>query len=48
MATAVALLIAVVMVGVAASWRVSLEDLRIAGGILLFAASREMIGQSTR
>jgi len=48
MATAVALLIALVMVGVAASWRVSLEDLRIAGGILLFAASREMIGQFNR
>ena len=48
MATAVALLIALVMVGVAASWRVSLEDLRIAGGILLFAASRETIGQFNR
>jgi multiple antibiotic resistance protein len=43
-ATAVSLLIALVMTGVAASWRVSLDDFRIAGGILLFAASREMIG----
>jgi multiple antibiotic resistance protein len=47
-ATAVALLIALVMTGVAASWRVSPDDLRIAGGILLFAASREMIGQISR
>jgi multiple antibiotic resistance protein len=44
-ATAVSLLIAVVMTGVAASWRVSSDDLRLAGGILLFAAAREMIGQ---
>jgi multiple antibiotic resistance protein len=48
MATAVSLLIALVMTGVAASWRVSLDDLRIAGGILLFAASREIIGQFNR
>jgi multiple antibiotic resistance protein len=47
-ATAVSLLIALVMTGVAASWRVSLDDFRIAGGILLFAASREMIGQFNR
>src|SRR5277367_797694 len=47
-ATAVSLLIALVMTGVAASWRVSPDDLRIAGGILLFAASREMIGQFGR
>ena len=48
MATAVSLLIALVMTGVAASWRVSLDDLRIAGGILLFASSRETIGQFNR
>ena len=36
------------MTVVAASWRVSPDDLRIAGGILLFAASREMIGQLGR
>ena len=47
-ATAVSILIAVVMTGFAASWRVSPDDLRIAGGILLFAASREMIGQFGR
>lgn len=47
-ATAVSLLIVLVMTGVAASWRVSADDLRIAGGILLFAASREMIGQINR
>ena len=44
-ATAVSLLIALVMTGVAASWRVSPEDLRLAGGILLFAAARDIIGQ---
>jgi multiple antibiotic resistance protein len=44
-ATAVCLLIALVMTGVAASWRVSSDDLRLAGGILLFAASRDLIGQ---
>jgi multiple antibiotic resistance protein len=48
MATAISLLIALVMTGVAASWRVSLDDLRIAGGILLFAASCEIIGQFNR
>jgi multiple antibiotic resistance protein len=42
-ATAVSIVIAVVMTGLAASWRVSPDDLRIAGGILLFAASRETI-----
>jgi multiple antibiotic resistance protein len=47
-ATAVSLLIAFVMAGVAASWRVSLDDLRIAGGILLFASSRETIGRFNR
>ena len=47
-ATAVSLLIALVMTGVAASWRVSADDLRLAGGILLFAASREIIGQFNR
>lgn len=47
-ATAGSLLIALVMTGVAASWRVSPDDLRIAGGILLFAASREVIGQFGR
>jgi len=47
-ATAVSLLIALVATAVAASWRVSADDLRIAGGILLFAASREMIGQFNR
>jgi len=47
-ATGVSLVIALVMIGVAASWRVSPEDLRLAGGILLFAAAREMIGQSSR
>jgi multiple antibiotic resistance protein len=47
-ATAVSILIAVVMTGLAASWRVSADDLRIAGGILLFAASREMIGHFGR
>jgi multiple antibiotic resistance protein len=47
-ATGVSLLVAVVMTGVAASWRVSSDDLRLAGGILLFAAAREMIGQVGR
>jgi multiple antibiotic resistance protein len=47
-ATAVCILIAVVMTGVAASWRVSSDDMRLAGGILLFAAAREMIGQVGR
>src|ERR1700685_2584733 len=32
----------------AASWRVSSDDMRLAGGILLFAAAREMIGQVGR
>lgn len=36
------------MTGVAASWRVSPDDLRLAGGILLFAAAREMLGQFNR
>lgn len=47
-ATAVSILIALVMTGVAASWRISADDLRLAGGILLFAAAREMIGQFNR
>jgi small neutral amino acid transporter SnatA (MarC family) len=47
-ATAVSVVIALMMTGVAASWRVSADDLLIAGGILLFAASREMIGQLGR
>jgi len=47
-ATAVSLLIALVMTSLAASWRVSADDMRIAGGILLFAASRETIGQFNR
>jgi len=47
-ATAVALVVALVMTEVAASWRISPDDLRIAGGILLFAAAREMIGQFGR
>ncbi|HVC59344.1 MAG TPA: MarC family protein [Acetobacteraceae bacterium] len=47
-ATAISLVIALVMTGVAASWRVSPDDLRLAGGILLFAASREAIGQFSR
>jgi multiple antibiotic resistance protein len=47
-ATAVALAVALVMTEVAASWRISPDDLRIAGGILLFAAAREMIGQFGR
>lgn len=47
-AITVCLLIAFVMTGVAASWRVSPDDVRLAGGILLFAGSREMIGQFNR
>ena len=47
-ATAISFLIALVMTGVAASWRVSSDDLRLAGGILLFAAAREIIGQVGR
>jgi multiple antibiotic resistance protein len=47
-ATAIALLVALVMRGVAASWQVSVDDLRIAGGLLLFAASRDMIAQFNR
>src|SRR5277367_6718780 len=47
-ATGVSLLIVLVMAGMTASWRISLDDVRIAGGILLFAASREMIGQYNR
>jgi multiple antibiotic resistance protein len=47
-ATGVSLVIALAMTSLAASWRVSVDDLRIAGGILLFLASREMIGQFNR
>jgi multiple antibiotic resistance protein len=47
-ATAVALLIALVMTEVAASWRISPDDLRIAGGILLFVAASDMIAQLNR
>jgi multiple antibiotic resistance protein len=36
------------VLGVAASWRVSSDDLRLAGGIFLFTAAREMIGQVGR
>jgi multiple antibiotic resistance protein len=36
------------MTEVAASWRISPDDLRIAGGILLFGAARDMIGQFSR
>ena len=42
-ATAICLLIALVMRGTAAAWRVSIDDLRIAGGILLFVSSRDVI-----
>jgi multiple antibiotic resistance protein len=47
-ATAIALVVALVMTEVAASWRISPDDLRIAGGILLFGAARDMIGQFSR
>jgi multiple antibiotic resistance protein len=47
-ATVVALVVAVVMTEVAASWRISPDDLRIAGGTLLFGAARDMIGQLSR
>jgi multiple antibiotic resistance protein len=47
-ATAVSLVIALAMTSIAASWRLSVDDLRIAGGVLLFLASREMIGQFNR
>jgi multiple antibiotic resistance protein len=47
-ATGVSLLIALVMTGVAASWRISRDDVRLAGGILLFLASCEVIGQFSR
>jgi multiple antibiotic resistance protein len=47
-ATAISLVIAVVMTAVAARWRISADDLRIAGGILLFIAARETIGQFSR
>jgi multiple antibiotic resistance protein len=47
-ATAVALLITLVMTGVAASWRISPDDVRLAGGILLFLASRDVIEQFNR
>jgi multiple antibiotic resistance protein len=47
-ATAIALVVALVMTEVAASWRISPDDLRIAGGTLLFGAARDMIGQLSR
>lgn len=47
-ATAISLLVALVMRGTAAAWQVSLDELRIAGGILLFMASRNMIEQFNR
>jgi multiple antibiotic resistance protein len=47
-ATAVAMVVALVMTEVAAWWRISPDDLRIAGGILLFGAARDMIGQFSR
>ena len=47
-ATAISLVIALVMTSVAARWRISADDLRIAGGILLFVAARETIGQLSR
>jgi multiple antibiotic resistance protein len=47
-ATAVSLAIALVMTSVAARWRISADDLRIAGGMLLFAAAYETIGQLSR
>ncbi|HUN41878.1 MAG TPA: MarC family protein [Acetobacteraceae bacterium] len=47
-ATVISLVIAFVMTAVAASWRLSPDDIRIAGGILLFGASRETIGQIGR
>ena len=47
-ATAVCLVIALAMTRLVASWRVSSDDLRIAGGLLLFLASREIIGQFNR
>ena len=47
-ATGVSLLIALVMTGFAASWRISRDDVRLAGGILLFLASCEVIGQFSR
>lgn len=47
-ATAVSLVIALVMTGVAARWRISADDLRLAGGLLLFVASLETIGRFSR
>lgn len=47
-ATVVSLVIALVVTAVAAKWRISADDLRIAGGILLFIAAREAIGQFGR
>jgi hypothetical protein len=47
-ATAVSLLIALVMTGVAAPSRISPDDVRLAGGILLFLASRDVIEQFNR
>ena len=47
-ATAICLLVALVMRGTAATWQVTVDDLRIAGGILLFTASSSMIAQFNR
>jgi multiple antibiotic resistance protein len=47
-ATAISLIVAVMMTAVAARRRISADDLRIAGGILLFAAARETIAQFSR
>jgi small neutral amino acid transporter SnatA (MarC family) len=47
-ATTISLLVAIVMRGTAAAWQVSLDELRIAGGILLFIASRNIIEQFNR
>ena len=47
-ATAVCLLVALVIRGTAAAWQVTVDELRLAGGILLFAASRDILGQFNR
>jgi len=47
-ATAVCLLVALVIHGTAAAWQVTVDELRLAGGILLFAASRDILGQFNR
>jgi len=47
-ATAICLFAALVMRGMAAAWQVSVDELRIAGGILLFAASYDVIQEVFR